>query len=156
MSDTQSDADKIRNKRLAKLGGGNQSTTPAQTEETPSASATSPSSTPQLVKADQDVTNLQSTPNPGQSTSSPTSNPFSQVIQPTSQPQSQQENKPPPRITITPKTQPKRTADGLDGTRPRSRSRMGGKETLEQWEDRTLSSIFRITLDPERKADAHG
>jgi len=33
---------------------------------------------------------------------------------------------------------------------------MGGKETLEQWEDRTLSSIFRITLDPERKADAHG
>lgn len=29
-------------------------------------------------------------------------------------------------------------------------------ETLEQWEDMTLSEIFRVTLNPEQQKDLHG
>ena len=36
----------------------------------------------------------------------------------------------------------------------RSSSRIG--ETLEQWEDRTLGNVFRLTLDPDHRLDSHG
>lgn len=62
------------------------------------------------------------------------------------------ENKPTKQITITPRsTSQKRESDG----RPRSPK---GKpsESLEEWENKQLSQIFRITLKPEVTKDVHG
>lgn len=38
----------------------------------------------------------------------------------------------------------------------RPRSRQGVRETVEDWEDRTLGAVFRVTLRPEVTQDAHG
>ena len=62
-----------------------------------------------------------------------------------------------PKINITPAAgrpvTPKRR-DRPTSTGGRSSSRTG--ETLEQWEDRVLGNIFRITLCEEHRLDAHG
>ena len=50
---------------------------------------------------------------------------------------------------VTPKRRDRPTSSG-----GRSSSRAG--ETLEQWEDRILGNIFRITLWEEHRQDAHG
>lgn len=62
-----------------------------------------------------------------------------------------------PKINITaasgrPATPKKR--DRQSSTGGRSSSRVG--ETLEQWEDRILGNIFRITLWKEHQHDSHG
>lgn len=63
------------------------------------------------------------------------------------------ENKPPRQITITPRsTSQKRESDG----RPRSRQGEKPVENLEQWENKQLGQIFRITLKPEVIKDVHG
>ena len=79
------------------------------------------------------------------SSSSPVNqNPFSQLgVQKTSGDS--------PKINITPQrplTPQKRNASG------RSSSRAG--ESLEDWEDRHLCNIFRVTLGPGNKHDNHG
>lgn len=133
----------IRNKRLAKLGG---------------QQATSPTPAPASVTADisgnnvqaQDVTATQpsaSQPAPSpkaSSTSSP--NPFAQLGL-----KKEPEDSAPKRsqINITPL---KRDSDAI----PRPRSRQGRQETPEDWEDRTLSAIFRVTLKEDRPTDAQG
>ena len=62
-----------------------------------------------------------------------------------------------PKINITPATgrpvTPKRR-DRAASSGGRSSSRAG--ESLEQWEDRVLGNIFRITLWEEFRHDAHG
>lgn len=50
---------------------------------------------------------------------------------------------------VTPKKRDRPTSSG-----GRSSSRAG--ETLEQWENRTLGNLFRITLWEEHRHDAHG
>ena len=62
-----------------------------------------------------------------------------------------------PKINITPATgrpvTPKRR-DRPTSSSGRSSSRAG--ESLEQWEDRVLGNVFRITLWEELRHDAHG
>ena len=62
-----------------------------------------------------------------------------------------------PKINITPASArpvtPKRR-DRPTSASGRSSSRAG--ETLEQWEDRILGTIFRITLSEESRHDTHG
>ncbi|KAJ4294551.1 Ubiquitin conjugation factor E4 [Kalmusia sp. IMI 367209] len=127
MPDAMSDADKIRAKRLAKLGG------PASTTPTPPTTAASGSSTPQPAQKS-------STPST-QSATAP--NPFSQLGM-----KAEDKPAPAPRINIKPKP-----AEAPNG---RSATPKGQEVTLEVWTDRTISQIFRITLDPERTRDLHG
>ncbi len=60
------------------------------------------------------------------------------------------------KISTTPAnvTPQKREMDGVE--RPSSRQSVRPNETIEQWEDRTLRNIFRLSLDPAQTKDLHG
>ncbi|KAF2399154.1 ubiquitin conjugation factor E4 [Trichodelitschia bisporula] len=132
MADAQSDADKIRNKRLAKLGGGGSSSGSSNPGESSGA-------TPPLQASEAPIEAPREEPSVPQQTAPPTLAPA---------PAPRADGRAPPRITIT-----KRPAEQAEtAVRPRSRQR----ETFEEWEDRVLCTIFRITLHPEHVKDAHG
>ncbi|KAI9696955.1 MAG: hypothetical protein M1836_004916 [Candelina mexicana] len=156
MSDVPSEADKIRNKRLAKLG--NQA--PVRTEET-GESAPSPVATsqpqPSLTSSPDDAlrrdTSAQSKPKIN--TSSPstaatsTSNPFSQLGM-----SSRITNGATPRINISPAgSQQSKPVQRPDS---RAKSSSESKESAEAWEDKILGGIFRLTLRSETLHDTHG
>lgn len=130
----ESDADKIRNKRLAKLGGSSGSPAPSNPQSTDD----SPSTTPGTQDTE--------SPKPAANT-----NPFSQLG-------IKEENKQPTRINITPakaspsSTPQKRESDGAARPKPRSTA----PEALDAWEDRSMSQVFRLSLKPEVTKDVHG
>jgi ubiquitin conjugation factor E4 B len=131
------DLSQIRAKRLAKLGGPanpNGSSQPASA--TPSAPASS-SSSPKPTEA-------QVPPPKAQPSPAPAANPFSQLGM-------KSEAAPKPRINIKPKpAQP-----SSSGTPPQPATK-AQDISIEAWEDRTISGIFRITLDQGRTQDTHG
>jgi len=145
----------IRNKRLAKLGGS--ASASAQNSSSGEGQNNSTiSSNQEITSATSDKTNAQASEpeTPEVNLSDPSSatttnqNPFSQLGM-------KQSNDDAPRINITPSSA--RPAS-LKRDRPSSAS---GKQnprgaTSEQWEDMTLSEIFRVTLDPEHQKDLHG
>ncbi|KAI9706324.1 MAG: hypothetical protein M1820_004900 [Bogoriella megaspora] len=145
MSDGLSDADKIRNKRLAKLGGSSSSPSQSSGESTSNGSPPSPNSQ-ETPRAQINISKPeeQSTP-----TSKSTANPFTQL--------GMKENVPSvsattPKINIRPGSSVSQKRDGDGNSRSRSRQ----SDSLEAWENRTLSTVFRITLNPETLRDAHG
>ncbi|KAK3673750.1 Ubiquitin conjugation factor E4 [Recurvomyces mirabilis] len=132
---TMSDADKIRQKRLAKLGGA-PSAAPTQAGDPSAESNLTPatSSTP-IPQASQEASK-QSPPANG------TANPFTQLGMKQEQ---EAEKKAAPQIKIRPRP---------DAPRPRSRTRE--TESLEVWQDRNMRAVFRVTLQPEDVKDSHG
>ncbi|KAL9098844.1 MAG: hypothetical protein Q9163_005565 [Psora crenata] len=146
------DRDLIRTKRLAKLG--NQA--PTQINAT-GESASNHATGSQTVRSDPpNATSPQATGHPQETpkiniASSPTpsskENPFPQLGM-------KQPNDEVPTISITPQRRvaPQERERSSSNARPSSRA----GETLEQWEDRTLRNIFRVTLGPGEKHDSHG
>ncbi|KAB8246848.1 ubiquitin elongating factor core-domain-containing protein [Aspergillus flavus] len=134
MSENLSEADKIRNKRLAKLGNPSPSSRPEGAE--PSSRPQSPS-TPALSRTQS---------NAGSAASSRAASP---------RPDLQSEGK---RIKITPAvsniTGPDRSQSvtPVSGTPPPPRA----EESIEAFEDRTLSAVFKLTLKEDRQRDIHG
>ncbi|KAE9977605.1 hypothetical protein EG328_001978 [Venturia inaequalis] len=129
-----SDAERIRARRLAKLGGNsssNERPSPSSTTTLkPSSPAPSPSQTPQPLPHQ-----AESKPAPRQSVSPAQASP-----------------KP-----AAPSSGGIRIHSGAADTEPTSkRNKVGGAVTIETWEHRTLCSIFRITLDEEQKTDTSG
>lgn len=121
----------IRAKRLAKLGGPatpRPSSTGPEASGSPSASGTS-SPKPATPQA----------PSPQPRTQSP------QTGTPQSQPAS--------RITIKPAAAAASNAAPSPAPSPAPKPQ---DTSIEAWEDRTISGIFKITLDEGRKQDAHG
>ncbi|KAF2709186.1 ubiquitin conjugation factor E4 [Pleomassaria siparia CBS 279.74] len=122
------DADKIRAKRLAKLGGPSKpaaaaaaATTTGTAGPSPSPAASTPtSSTPTLPQAP--------SPKPV------AQNPFSQLGMAV-------ESKPTSRIHIKPKA---------------ANSSGASEDSIEAWEDHTLGAIFRVTLHSDSTRDGHG
>lgn len=153
MHDAMSDADKvqrpreflrqmltreqIRAKRLAKLGGPSSGNGASRPSSTPPATAPSGSSTPQPTEKPPSPS---SAPQP--TTQSP--NPFTQLGM-------KEESNPAPRIHI--KAKPAEASNGSSSAQAAAQSQ---ESSLEAWTDRTLSGIFRITLDPEHTRDIHG
>ncbi|KAL8802696.1 MAG: hypothetical protein Q9182_003654 [Xanthomendoza sp. 2 TL-2023] len=150
MSDTISDADKIRNKRLAKLGtqappksdhpvdGSSNEDRTLQSTQSP----TSPSQDQkEQIKPKISISNSSSSPKP-------TDNPFAQLGV-------KERTGDPPRINIKSAAEPdmsSRKRPLSDQIRPSSR----GEETLQEWEDKVLRTIFRLTLDQSVRSDGHG
>ncbi|KAJ6031253.1 hypothetical protein N7540_001985 [Penicillium herquei] len=132
MSDTLSDAEKIRNKRLAKLS--NPTPTSPSADGSPSNSANpSPTGSPASPIAQQSFSQP-----PSASSSAPRTPQYP-------------EGK---RIKITPSSVPERprsAAPSTPGTPP-----PGKPETIETFEDRTLSAVFKLTLKEEGQRDLHG
>jgi ubiquitin conjugation factor E4 B len=126
----------IRAKRLAKLGG---PSTPRSSSTAPEASGSAPASGT-------------SSPKPA-AAQAPSPQPRTQTP-PTSNLQSQTdgktESRPASRINIKPASTTSSVAPSAAPTpRPQDTS-------IEGWEDRAISGIFRITLDEGRSQDAHG
>jgi ubiquitin conjugation factor E4 B len=131
-----SDADKIRAKRLAKLGGQSSNT---------SASAASSSV---------DATNVE-TPAPTTPSKDDGAN-VSQQQQPRPQASIAEPKKSTPQITVRPRpaSPAKRERDGSERPRPTVNERPA--EDLATWQDRTLRQVLRVTLKSDETRDAHG
>ncbi|KAB2108501.1 Ubiquitin conjugation factor [Alternaria gaisen] len=127
------DISQIRAKRLAKLGGPATPNGPSRPPSTAPEAASSSTSSPKPTEPQAPRPKPQPEP-----TSS--SNPFSQLGVKTDEP-------PKKRITIKP------AASNSPAPQPAQKAPELSKEA---WEDRTLSNIFRITLDESHKQDAHG
>ncbi|KAJ5483428.1 hypothetical protein N7530_002674 [Penicillium desertorum] len=127
MSDTLSDADKIRNKRLAKLSNPAQPSGDGNSESAQSSANTSPSHSPLSTQPPSRLFNAPPTPQ-------------------------QSEGK---RIKITPAAatpeRPRSAAPSAPSTPPPQKI-----ESIEAFEDRTLSAVFRVTLKEEGQRDIHG
>jgi ubiquitin conjugation factor E4 B len=129
----------IRAKRLAKLGGPANPSGGSQPASTAPSAPASSSSSPKPAGA--------ATPPPPpkpQSQPAPAANPFSQLG-------IKAEDAPKPRINIKPK--PTQPAGSSASPQPALKSQ---DISIEAWEDRTLSGVFRITLHQSRTQDTHG
>ncbi|RYO32761.1 Ubiquitin conjugation factor [Alternaria arborescens] len=127
------DISQIRAKRLAKLGGPATPNGPSRPPSTAPEAASSSTSLPKPTESQAPRPKPQPEP-----TSS--SNPFSQLGVKTDEP-------PKKRITIKP------AASNSPAPQPAQKA---PELSREAWEDRTLSNIFRITLDEAHTQDAHG
>ncbi|KAJ5112297.1 hypothetical protein N7532_000342 [Penicillium argentinense] len=141
MSDSLSDADKIRNKRLAKLSNLNASPASGDgpSDSPPNSSNPSPASSPSWLTQQ--------------------SSEFPSATSSTAQTPQNLEGK---RIKITPTAAPS-SAPAATPERPRSTAPSNGgtppptkTETIETFEDRTLSAVFRFTLKEESQRDHNG
>src|SRR2546423_9492942 len=145
MSEPMSDTDKIRSKRLAKLA---QSQTQDSSTSSPQTAPEVSTSAPESKDTPPSIT-ISKSPEPPLATSSEKSTAGSQV------------NGGKSRIRITQKTAPESvhvtpqthySAGRTESPRPSSRA----EETIEQFEDRTLRNIFRLSLDPNVLHDING
>jgi ubiquitin conjugation factor E4 B len=128
-------------KRLAKLGG--QPTANGEPSAPPRPASSSPiPPTPQ--SEDSQPAQQAETP---KTSDLPKANPFAQLGV-------KADSKAPPRINIKPKPTLSQNGDGSTDVRPRSQQ--GSRDSIEIWEDRTLNTIFRLSLDPSTTRDAHG
>lgn len=169
MADSMSDADKvcdvphhaliankqkIRNKRLAKLG--NQAPVQQDTsgeggsrDDTTSQSLPGSNAPAAMVSKDGDQAKLKINITSSSNTSDPPQNPFSQLGM-------KKPNGDAPKINITTSTgrpvTPQKRDRPSSGRRPSSR----GGESSEHWEDRILGNFFRFSLDQDHRLDTHG
>ncbi|KAF7672341.1 ubiquitin conjugation factor e4 [Alternaria burnsii] len=127
------DISQIRAKRLAKLGGPATPNGPSRPPSTAPEAASSSTSSPRPTESQAPRPKPQ--PEPASS-----SNPFSQLGVKTNEP-------PKKRITIKP------AASNSPAPQPAQKA---PELSREAWEDRTLSNIFRVTLDEAHTQDAHG
>ncbi|KAI4207190.1 MAG: hypothetical protein LQ346_000684 [Caloplaca aetnensis] len=150
MAESLSDAEKIRNKRLAKLGS---QAPPRSAFNGEGNSEGGSSSQPPESSESQALKQLEPS-NPEISIASPTASstvPESPFIQPVIKGKGGDAS----TINITPSA----SVAGLSEKRnalDQSRSSSRAGETLEEWEDKVLRSVFRITLDSSVRSDGHG
>ncbi|KIW05430.1 uncharacterized protein PV09_03940 [Verruconis gallopava] len=147
MSDAQSDADKIRMRRLAKLGGGT-STSNAQ-----ASAAASPIPEPS--------TSTSSALSPTDSQAQPSKMDEAEIPKPTVSQEATQN--PFTQLGLKPETQGSGSGIRIHTSAARpstpdvgTRTRQTGQITIEQWTDRILSSVFRVTLNAEQTKDREG
>src|ERR1700749_3098218 len=135
--------DQIRNKRLAKL---QQSQQQSQDASASAASIPVEDGSPSAPSSRPETPQLSTTQPPTPTASPRPSINVSKAPSPA----------PASRIRIAPAsvTPQKREMDGIE--RPSSRQSSRQNETIEQWEDRTLRAIFRLTLDDTQTKDVHG
>lgn len=135
------DPNQIRNKRLAKLGG-NGGTSPASSQDaapTQPTITTSPSPTEKRSASPGTVS--ASSPRPsGQ-------NPFTQL--------GMKSEAQAPRISITTSASTPQKRDNGGSARAKSKQ-AATSESLDVWEDKQLSHIFRLSLKPEMVKDVQG
>ncbi|KAK5090159.1 Ubiquitin conjugation factor E4 [Lithohypha guttulata] len=155
MSEPMTDADKIRNKRLAKL----QQAQAQQPENSPPEAVVTDAS-PESKQTTTEVTN------DGKTSASMTAPALSDLSNTTPQPPSSSiPTHAAPRINISRAITPqKREMNGTQRSSSRPSSRSSSRqpdvnkaaESIEQWEDRILRNIFRLSLDSQQKKDQNG
>ncbi|KAK2808847.1 hypothetical protein FQN50_004323 [Emmonsiellopsis sp. PD_5] len=154
MGDAMSDADKIRNKRLARLGAQVQEPSPSspQPESRPEPSDNDSQPPPQQPSSPSPAGQEQAPPRPQISISS--GQPPSPSPKPSlSQTELQESNNGAARTTFDSTPSQDKADSNLAPTMARPQR---PAETIEDFEDKTLGAVFRITLDEGRRVDAHG
>ncbi|SMR61144.1 unnamed protein product [Zymoseptoria tritici ST99CH_1E4] len=128
MDSTQSDADKIRAKRLAKLGGQNSTTatTPSSSNDVTRTSTPTPQTTDGAGDKAQTPSLRQEQP----STPAPT-------------------ERKPVKINVS---KPRPASPKRERPRPTEKP----AESIDTWQDKTLRQVFRVTLKVEEVKDIHG
>ncbi|WPG98285.1 ubiquitin conjugation factor e4 [Acrodontium crateriforme] len=139
---TQSDADKIRMKRLAKLGGASNNSPPSKSAPNADASSSNPTSRTNspAQESQKSVTNSATAPNP--------------FLQFGTKNEQDRKSKPSIQSQPRPASPAKRDRDGSEREEPRPTTK--APETIDMWQDKTLRSIFRVSLNPEEVTDSHG
>ncbi|PGH27512.1 hypothetical protein AJ80_00753 [Polytolypa hystricis UAMH7299] len=157
MSD-QPDAEKIRNKRLAMLASqaptSSQSSQQPDSPDQPADTQSRPSHSPSITSpASQESTPQRPSINISNTPISSTS-PRPTSSQSDMKPQSSE----PSRIRIGPASSERIPAlkGQLDGAAGSPARMARASESLEEFENRTLIAVFRVSLDPTRLADIHG
>lgn len=147
------DNSQIRNKRLAKLGS--QASGTAQSSSRPQSSEND-SETPPQAPAPSSPTGREPASQGPQINISSGQAPSSSPLLTPSQSDMQQSNEGAPRIRIGPSlSQSKAESPSVSGTStPRAHPR--SSETIEDFGDKTLRAVFRVTLDEGRRIDVHG
>ncbi|KAL8881645.1 MAG: hypothetical protein Q9198_001190, partial [Flavoplaca austrocitrina] len=145
-----SDADRIRNKRLAKLGSqatskpdrdGDGTSDEARSIQSPQPPTSPPQDQKEQMKPKINISS-------SSASSKTTENPFAPLgIKDRNGNQPQISIKPGAEASMTSRKSP-----GPDQVRHNSR----GAETLPEWEDKILRAIFRLTLDSSVRNDGHG
>lgn len=149
----------IRNKRLAKLGS--QAQVPSQSStseennirESPATAQDRSELQRKGSPEDREQTRNKISISKPPSSSEASPNPFSQL-------QSKTSSNGAPKINITPSGDGEESGVGLTPTkreRPGSAAgRSPSRESPEQWEDKMLRGVFRLSLQLENKQDSHG
>ncbi len=144
----QETMEQIRRRRLQRLGGPSGPAAPARTgspsAETPDAPSTK---TPLVPAAKPPASDSRPSIN---ISPAPAATPQSAGSAASSRPGS----------TYQAESKAKRRASDVDGPSasapPRKQTPGSASETLDDWADRVLSTIFRVTVDPNRPADSQG
>ncbi|KAK3898619.1 ubiquitin elongating factor core-domain-containing protein [Staphylotrichum tortipilum] len=139
--------EQIRRRRLQKLGGPSGPGAPARTGSPSTGTPNAPSNTTTPVPA----------ANPPASNSGPSIN-ISPAPAATPQSAGSAASSRPGTTTLDYGT--KRRASDIDGPSasapPRKQTPSSAQETIDDYADRVLSAVFRITVDPTRTADSYG
>ncbi|KAL2383737.1 hypothetical protein RJ035_005598 [Blastomyces gilchristii] len=141
------DADKIRNKRLAKLGSQASSTAQSNSQQSGDKDSETGTSSPTLQEPEPQSPQINISSGLAPSSSHPPTPP---------QPDMQQPNEGAPRIRIRPPPSQSKTESSGAPSTSTSRIPPRPSETIEDFEDKTLRAVFRVTLDEGRRVDVHG
>jgi ubiquitin conjugation factor E4 B len=143
--------EQIRRRRLAKLGGP-PAPVPAETTSSSSAPSSSQPAKPETERRDAGAEQSSSIE------TRPTINISPAPPAPAATPQSVDSSA--SGITDITDTRAKRRASEIDGPAatapPRKQTPLHREETFEEYTDRILGAIFRVTVDPDRTTDSHG
>ncbi|KAI1804579.1 ubiquitin conjugation factor E4 [Daldinia bambusicola] len=147
--------EQMRQRRLAKLGGLNAASSSPKQEEAnkpePTASSASPASTTSSLPTTLPKPNV-----PNQENTRPTSLPNRQTNSASSAPSPSQSPAPNPFSQLGGKTKTESGNTTEDSAAPSKKIHASKEETLENWSNRVLSDIFRVTLDESHTTDSRG
>ncbi|KAI0901137.1 ubiquitin conjugation factor E4 [Annulohypoxylon nitens] len=138
--------EQMRQKRLAKLAGlGSSPSTESKSQESPKSGTSTPTSMSDasLNRTPTNQENTRPTPLPSRPSSAapqsqtPSTNSISQ-------------------LGIKNKTEPEKNANGGTADPPSKKIHVAREESLEDWTNRVLSDIFRVTLDETKTVDHRG
>ncbi|GIZ44558.1 hypothetical protein CKM354_000775300 [Cercospora kikuchii] len=156
MDDTLSDAEKIRAKRLAKLGGAGRSDATAANTSDSNGSAVPPTTTT-------DASSANTAPANDGADDKPATPPIdrSKLLNNLEAQKPAAVSAPPPKEPVKITVKPRQTSPGVkrdrDGSeRPQSRSTNRPGETIEVWQDKVLKQVYRVTLNQNETKDIHG
>ncbi|KAM3420953.1 hypothetical protein BST61_g4185 [Cercospora zeina] len=148
-----SDAEKIRAKRLAKLGGAGR---PDANNSNANGASTPPTTTTDASAANRAPAN-------DGADDKPATPPIdrSKLLNNLEAQKPAAASAPPPKEPVTITVKPRQTSPGVkrdrDGSeRPQSRTANRPPETIEVWQDKVLKQIYRVTLKQNETNDIHG
>ncbi|KAK1836114.1 ubiquitin conjugation factor E4 [Podospora conica] len=141
----QETMEQIRRRRLERLGGPPSSTTTPKPESTESESASTPAPSPAPDKVDK-----------GKAKAHSSAAPWAAFTVSPAPKQQQQQQSPATGSVATKRKREMSQVDSAPATPPPRKNVPPKEESIDDYTDRVLCSLFRVTLDPSRETDSSG